>query len=336
MPIEIDDASAAELSPQLDDALEIVNNEFDGLDPHRQYHNAFARVVKPDPLGRVLMLGTDQRDLFVPLLRRAVETYVRPKGQIFDFGAGDGQTFARVADAVPAGTTVSIEEPNPAYLAAYQAFLDRQPHLRRGIAVGSGLDELEHEAGRSGVDLPAPGSIDLALGLHMIYFAADVRESLRTMLRFVKPGGAFFSVVTDEATAYGGAVLRAFIESGGDTGNNDGCLAAIDERRRLLAPETEGGGGLAAAVRNVGIEVRVESVRQPSRMYGHTLVDLLAISTIGVLANVPGTQKFESAAKILRDRPGDVGLRIETDGPRAGMWSVVQPQWVTQVQRRVS
>lgn len=333
MPIEIDRAAAAALSPQLADALEIACNEFEGLDPHRQYHNAFSRVVKPDPLGRVLMMGTDQRDLFVPLLRRVVGTYVPADGQIFDFGAGDGQTFARVADAVPAGTTVSIEEPNPAYLAAYQAFLERQPHLRCGIAVGSGLDDLEAEAGRSGVDLPKPASIDLALGLHMIYFAADVADSLRAMLRFVKPGGALFSVVTDEATAYGGSVLREFIESGGDTGDNDRCLAAIDTRRRLLAPESEGGGGLPVAVRAAGIDVQVESVRQPSRMYGHTLVDLLAISTIGVLANVPGTQKFDSAARILRDRPGEVGLRIETDGPRAGMWSVVQPQWVTQVRR---
>ena len=77
-------------------------------------------------------------------------------------------------------------------------------------------------------------------------------------------------------------------------------------------------------------------MRQPSRMYGHTLVDLLAISNISVLTTVPGTQKFESAAKTLRDRPEEVDLRIETDGPRAGMWSVVQPQWVTEIRRVAS
>ena len=114
MAIQIDQARARDLSPQLDDALQIVCNEFEGLDAHRGHHNAFARVLKPDPLGRVLMLVTDQRDLFVPLLRRTVAEHVPPGGQIFDFGAGDGQTFAYVADAVPAGTTVSIAEPNPA------------------------------------------------------------------------------------------------------------------------------------------------------------------------------------------------------------------------------
>ena len=53
--------------------------------------------------------------------------------------------------------------------------------------------------------------MDLALGLHMIYFATDVADNLQTMIRFVKPGGAFFSVATDDATAYGGVVLGAYL-----------------------------------------------------------------------------------------------------------------------------
>lgn len=333
MPIQIDQTMARDLSPLLDDALEIVCNEFEGLDTYRSYYNAFARVLKPDPLKRVLMLGTDQRDLFVPLLRQTVEKYVPAGGQIFDLGAGDGQTFAFIADAVPAGTTVSIEEPNPAYRAAYQAFLDREPHLRSGIAVASGLDELEEDAVRNAADFPEPGSMDMALGLHMIYFATDVARSLRAILRFLKPGGVFFNVVTDEATAYTGSVLRSFIESGGDTGDNDGCLAALDERRRLLAPEQEGGGVLVGVAGAVGVGIEVESLRQVSRMYGHNLADLLALANISVLTAQAGTRKFESAAKILRDRPEEVDLRIETEGPRTGMWSVVQPQWVTQVRR---
>ena len=333
MPIQIDEARARDLAPQLDDALQIVSNEFDGLDAHRGYHNAFARALKPDPLGRVLMLGTDQRDLFVPLLRRTVAEHVPAGGQIFDIGAGDGQTFGYIADAVPAGTTVSIAEPNPAYLAAYQGFLERQPNLRGGAAALAGLDTLDEEATGSVDDLPRPGSVDVALGLHMIYFATDVARSLRAILRFLKPGGVYVNVVTDETTAYNGAVLRSFVESGGDTGNNDRCFAAMDERRRLLAPEAEGGGGLARAAAAAGIEVEVDAIRQASRMYGHSLIDLLALANISVLTGHAGTQKFESAAKTLRDRPEEVDLRIETEGPRTGMWSVVQPQWVTQIRR---
>src|ERR1041384_4845908 len=120
MPIPIDRKGTEKLAAQSDEALELVRNEFEGLDPHRQYRNAFARLLKPDPLGRVLMMGTDQRDLFVPELRRVIETSVPTGGHIFDFGAGDGQTFALVADSVPHGTRVSLEEPNPEYLANYR------------------------------------------------------------------------------------------------------------------------------------------------------------------------------------------------------------------------
>ena len=63
------------------------------------------------------------------------------------------------------------------------------------------------------------------------------------------------------------------------------------------------------------------------------LADLLAISSIGVLSTVTGSLKFEAAAEVLRDRCKEVDLRIETEGPRTGMWSVSQPQWVTQVRR---
>ena len=143
MPIQIDRSQAKKLAPQFDEALELVRNEFEGLDPHRQYRNAFARLLKPDPLGRVLMMGTDQRDMFVPELRRVIETSVPIDGNIFDFGAGDGQTFALVADSVPQGTCVSIEEPNPEYLGSYRAFLRTKTHLRPGMALAAEFDEMD-------------------------------------------------------------------------------------------------------------------------------------------------------------------------------------------------
>jgi hypothetical protein len=66
MPIKIGRARTQDLALQFDEALELVRNEFEGLDTQRQYRNAFARLLKQDPLGRVLMMGTDQRDMFVP------------------------------------------------------------------------------------------------------------------------------------------------------------------------------------------------------------------------------------------------------------------------------
>ena len=78
MAIAIDNDAARTMTPRFDEALELVLNEFTGLDTERQYRNAFARLLKPDPLDRVLMMGTDQRDLFVPVLRTTVASSVPP------------------------------------------------------------------------------------------------------------------------------------------------------------------------------------------------------------------------------------------------------------------
>ncbi|QUR67622.1 class I SAM-dependent methyltransferase [Mycobacterium spongiae] len=332
MPHQIDRNRAHELSPRIDEALEIVCNEFAGLDTHQQYRNAFSRVLKPDPLDRVMMMGTDQRDLFIPLLRQTIVEHVPVGGHIFDIGAGDGQTFAFVADAVPQGTTVSIAEPNPGYLADYVSFLERQPHLHLGVALQGGVEHLDHGATDSATEPPAEQTVDLALGLHMLYFAADPQVSLEGILRLVATGGVFFNVITDELTGFAGVVQREFIKAGGDPRDGERQLAILDERRRLLAPQEEGGGGLAPALRAAGIDVAVSAVRQPSRHYGHTLADLLALAKLN-LADVASPLNFEIAAKTLRDRSEEIGLRIETDGPRIGMWSVSAPQWVTRVRR---
>jgi SAM-dependent methyltransferase len=333
MPIQIDQKIVQSLAPQFDDALELVRNEFEGLDPHRQYRNAFARLLKPDPLGRVLMMGTDQRDMFVPELRRIIDTAVPNDGHIFDFGAGDGQTFALVADSIPQGTRVSIEEPNPEYLANYRASLETKPHLRPGIAVAADFDEIDVAAERSGEKLPSDGSIDLGLALHMIYFINDLASSVTRMVRFVKPGGVLFIVVTDETVGYTGLALKSFIERGGETGDNARHLSVITERRRLLGLPAEGGGTIAKVLRAAATPVEIDVRRQPSRLYGHNLADLIALSSIALLASVQGLEKFEAAAALLRRTPEAVDLRIEDDGPRKGMWSVTQPQWVAALRR---
>src|SRR5919106_4825274 len=55
--------------------------------------------------------------------------------------------------------------------------------------------------------------------------------------------------------------------------------------------------------------------------------------SIALLASVEGLEKFAAAAALLRHNPEAVDLRIEDDGPRKGMWSVTQPQWVAALRR---
>ena len=261
MPIQIDRKGTEKLAAQFDEALELVRNEFEGLDPHRLYRNAFSRLLKPDPLGRVLMMGTDQRDLFVPQLRRVIETSVPANGHIFDFGAGDGQTVALVADSVAQGTRILLEEPNPEYLANYSAFLKTKAHLRSGLTLAVGFDEIDETAADSGQKLPSDGSIDLALAMHMLYFVNDLTASVTRMVRFLKPGGVLFVVVTDETVGYTGLALKSFVERGGETGDNARHLSVIAERRRLLGLPGEGGGAIGEALAAAGTPVEISVVR---------------------------------------------------------------------------
>jgi hypothetical protein len=152
-------------------------------------------------------------------------------------------------------------------------------------------------------------------------------------MRFLKPGGALFVVMSDDTENYTGQVLKRFIEAGGDSGDNARSLSAIVENRRLLGSPAEGGGAILDVLRAAGISATLEVQRQPSRLYGHSLADLIALAAISVLSRVEGVAKFEVAATLLRHDPEAVDLRIEDDGPRKGMWSVAQPQWIAVVHR---
>jgi len=336
MPIQIDRECIPRLAPRFDEAMDVVANEFAGLDPHCQYRNAFSRLLKWDPLGRVLMLGTDQRDLFLPELRRAIAKFLLAAGAVFDFGCGDGQTVALAADALPAGTRISFEDPNPEYVARYRRVVESRRDLEVGAAVIAGFDELDEVAHRDGIDLPTDGSIHLGLALQMLFFVADLERSLVRMARFLAPGGALFIVLADESDGYTGHALRAFIDAGGETGANAHHLAAIEKRRCFFVDSSRGGGAILDCLRRAfsDREHRLTAVRQPTRLYGHTLADVLAMSAITVLGTIAGAEKFAVVRRLLEERPAQVDLRIEDDGPRAGMLSVTQPQWVVCIERR--
>ncbi len=336
MVIAIKPAAARNMRPRFQEALDLVHNEFHGLDLEQQYRNAFARLLKPDPLERVLMMGTDQRDMFVPELRTAISRSVPIDGHILDLGSGDGQTFALVADSVPTGTTVSFEEPNSHYVDEYRAMLRRMPHLKTGCSIAAGFEEIDDVAERYGIDLPADNSVNLAMALQIIFFLKDLPTSFTRMARFLRPGGELFVVFADETDGYTGMVLRAFIAEGGDTGNNEHHLAAIAERRRLFGGVESGDVGAILSTLHEkipGSEFTLQAFRQPTRLYGHSISDLISMANIAILSQVADLSKFDASCRLLQDNPEAVDLRIEEDGPRKGMWSVIQPQLVAVLRR---
>ena len=325
MPLSITAASARSLARRLDEALALVRHEFEGLDRHRQYSRAFARLMKPDPLGRAPMLGTDGRDLFVPVLREAIGRVVGSGGQVLDLGGGDGRTFALLADQLPEGAVVSVVEPNPAALRDYAEFLAAEPHLVPGVLLEAAFDAIDKEPG-----LPADGGADLVLALHMLYFVRDPEAALLRMARFLAPGAVLCVVASAGMKGYTEQVLRAFIADGGEVGDNARRLRATAEREVLLS----GGVREVFASEMPELAFDVDTRLQPSRLYGRTLGDLIALANVAELADVDGTAKFQAAARLLRSAPESVALRMEDDGPRKGMWSVAQPQYMAIIRRR--
>ena len=324
MPRSIRRPETVALSPRFDEALTLVRNEFLSLDPDQQYRNAFARVLKSDPLDRVTMLGTDQRDLFVPVLGDLAAGVLAPGGSVLDVGGGDGQTFALFADRVPCDVTISLVEPNAGYVADYESYLATQRHLRPGIMMVAGFDDID------AVHPPPPpnGSVDLVLALHMLYFVRDPVAAIVRMARFLSRGGAVCMVIAEETRAFTGQVLQAYLSAGGTIADSE-PLVAIAQRESLLS----------GAISGVLAEHLPESVftqtthLQPSRLYGHSIADLIALGSIGELAGVDDGRKFDASTNLLREMPEAVDLRLEDDGPRKGMWSVSQPQRVTILRR---
>ena len=325
MPVPITSASVPSLARLFDEALALVRNEFEQLDRNRQYRNAFARLMKPDPLERVPVLGTDARDLFVPVLHGVIGRAVPPGGHVLDLGGGDGRTFALLAPRLPETSVVSVIEPDPVFLRDYMDRLAAQPHLLPGAVLETTFEGIDHQPA-----LPADGSIDLVLALHMLYFVPDPAAGLVRMARFLSPGGALCLVASAGTGGYTEQILAAFLAEGGDIGGSRGHPSAPVERERLLA------GGIRNVLGDAlpGIAFELDSSVQPSRMYGHTLADLIALAGVAELAEVPGTAKFAAAARLMRRNPEAVDLRIEDEGPRKGMWSVAHPQRVTIVRRR--
>jgi SAM-dependent methyltransferase len=309
---------------RFDDALEITKNEFASLDADAQYTNAFARLLKWDPLERVAMLGTDQRELFVPVLKdviRAQRGAAATPFRFFDIGCGDGQTVALVADEFPADARGTILDCNAYYLSQYEAAVRAAGRINIARSICAPFQP----------DTAVEGGFDLILAIHVLYYFDDLRASLARIYELLKPGAAAFIVFADEKTAYTGQALRAYHHE------DAAFLTAFDKtcdlRRHLLLPGTALQKYLDAQFPDSRASLR--SAVQASRLYGHTLMDILALSLITGLDRVETSAKFDAVMNMIRTRPESVGLRIEegANPARAAMFSVVQSQVVVELRR---
>ena len=332
-PVDITREFVAAHAARFDDALEIVKNEFKSLDADSQYTNAFARLLKWDPLERVAMLGTDQRELFIPVLKdliRAQRRAAAARFTFFDIGCGDGQTFALAAGEFPDGATGVILDPNAYYVAQCETAVRAGGRLYVGRSICAPF------LAETAVDAPdGSGGFDLILAIHVLYYFDELRESLARIYELLKPGGAAFIVFADEKTAYTGQALRAYHR--GDAAFLASFDKTCDLRRRLLLP---GADGIVELQRHLderfpASRAHLRGEVQASRLYGHTLADILALSLITGLDRVETPTKFDAVMELMRTRPEAIGLRIERGRhpAREGMLSVGQSQIVVELRR---
>lgn len=325
MPQPVTAAYARENHDLFRDARRIVANEFAGLDIHDQYYNAFARLLKRDPLGRVAMLGTDQRDHFVPRIRGLLDG--TPACRILDVGCGDGQTFALIADAVANGSTIDLIDPNADYVEAYSTRLAAMPHVALGEAHPRAY--VPDPDNRLYVP-PLDGAYGLILAIHSLYFFEDLAACVSELYARLAPGGSAIIVFADESFSYTGVCYRARQHQLGCPDLAHAHAALCAERLRLLC----GSDGAPPAVAGVLAGARLQVFPQASRLYGHSLADVIALSNIAGLSLDADPAKFEVTADVLENEPSAVDLRIEDEpGPRYGTFSVRQPQIVCAITR---
>lgn len=309
-----------------------IRNEFRGLDEHQQYMNAFSRLLKWDPLRRVLMLGTDQRDQFIPILKNGIAAMLTQAGSVLDVGCGDGQTFTLLADAIPAGSAINAIEPNPEFLKSFDARLTQQTNLQKGILRCAPFSPAVLKNG----DL-AGSKHDLILVIHALYFFDNLEASLLSIYEALAPGGAALVVFADEQTAYTGLSYRAYMQAAGKAGRAEEHAKLCRNRLRLFAQDQAGAGTLTGLITRSfgGAGARIDVQRQQTRLYGHSLSDIIALCNIAGLEPVASTEKFEAAADLIEHSPKTADFRIETDpkSVRYGMFSVSQPQIVASIRK---
>jgi len=83
-------------------------------------------------------------------------------------------------------------------------------------------------------------------------------------------------------------------------------------------------------------DITVNAERQPTRLYGHDLGDLIALGFITGLAEIdetPSDAKIQHVRDLIEQKPKHIDLGLERAGPRKGMWSVSEPQVVVAIKR---
>lgn len=321
---------------KLDDSTEFA--DFEGITNNEAYKKIFMdRMMLPHPTDPSRFLGNTQREDFLPKLIPLVMS-LPEHAQLFDFGCGGGE-IVDIALKYAKSATVHLEEPNTILLEAYRKRLLGHPHLREGKSFDCPIELLYHGAAPSGTEIPADGSLDLILNLHMIYHithfrdpevdaAQDIDDMLTFQYRMLKPGGAIFLVYADDELCTTARASRYYFEK---TGHQEylGNLRKISDARTTLLKRGQLLDIISEKFPDTRPEVKVELTS--SWVFGKTKRDMAILCLLAELGDsdneIFDTSKLEVCSRFIDERSEDISLGIEErDIAQKGMWRFFQPQ----------
>ncbi len=329
----------------LDGMAKLVSLELSGKTSEEIYELCFSRLLIPDPAqfvaarskspaGKVLMMGTDQRDLFVPLLRREAG-YLNAGGLVADLGCGDGQTSRLLWDKLKSDITIEYLDPSEHYLRDYGKLAAQYRHIQSARAMCSTLGDWVRRPPNIVGRRPGNG-FRLILLIHSLYFLDDLKSLISRLVEDLAPSGRIFLVFADELTGFTGkAVLRHLRTH--DASQTSAYMRRIRDRHGFFGIVRGQDGSCHLRIERLRKSIGRDDVElarfefQPSRIYGHSMADLIAAGFITGLASV-GSKSIDDQVSDVRDLfktdPESVDLAIDLHGVRARMLSVSQPQYV--------
>jgi SAM-dependent methyltransferase len=267
--------------------------ELAGLTALQINEMTFARLTKPDPLrlfgpdrGRegVLMLGTDQRDMLVPKLAETLLD-LPSGGCVLDIGSGDGQTTSYALEQRSEPLSLVPLDPMAESLQQYRDLIStRHP----GVSVPRGIDEVIEAQTADPGTLPEP--FDAVISVHSIYFSSDPRGLLSFSLDRLRPGGKLLLAFTEGLGRFTGAMIRGYLDRYGldPEGKERSSQTALSQMFGMANGTLSRSECQAALQKALGRnDFRVaEILRQPTRIYGHDLGDMIAFAFINKLPMV--------------------------------------------------
>ena len=320
---------------------DLVASEFDGRDFNELYALAFSRLTREDPISflrgdgagleTVVMLGTDQRDALLPILRSEAKT-LPDEARIFDIGCGDGRTTRHFLNECNKHVSITLNDVNTEYLGAYKKMLrDEMNFVAIEDIHAAPIDSLIDPRNRAAFDL-SENAFDYVLLLHSIYFTPEPGKLMDFALNLLKPGGRAAVVFADEINGYTGRLIGRYQEQNAVQSDYGNTVLA---RHAIFASGGEGANAkktedrLRQALKRDDFTC-ASAVRQNTRIYGVGFHDIIAAGFITSFAQIGSEtieKKIEHIAAELKNDPEYYKLAIEVSGRRMGMISVEQPQF---------